>query len=162
MWVCLCYVLGQPVEKNLGIIAFLFHLLIIRGFDFPDLFKGRRKRMLYFELSNQARTEHQLVWIPRMLGVGGTLQGGLKSASLTCSYLFFIETCEEVVFQTEVLGALWKGKLFRPQILSAHRWYWNVTGGSQPHRSVTLWGPLVTQTPCEKLANWYELTPQQY
>ena len=39
------------------------------------------------------------------------------------SYLFFIETYEEVVFQTEILGALWKGKLFKPQILSAHRGY---------------------------------------
>lgn len=95
--------------------------------------------MLYFELSNQARTEHQLVWIPRMLGVGGTLQGGLKSASLMCCYLFFIDTCEEVVFQTEVLGALWKGKLFRPQILSAHRWYWNVTWGGGGLSPTEVW-----------------------
>ena len=35
--------------------------------------KEEEKRMLYFELSNQARTEHQLVWIPRILGVGREL-----------------------------------------------------------------------------------------
>ena len=80
--------------------------------------------MLYFELSNQTRTETPACLDPKNAwNWGRTLQGGLRSASLTGSYLFFIETYEEAVFQPEILGALWKGKLFKPQIFSARREY---------------------------------------
>ena len=162
MWICLCCVLGQPVEKNLGIIAFLFHLLVIRGLIFQISSKEEEKRMLYFELSNQARTEHQLVWIPRILGVGGGLckvDWGLPvSRAVTFSLL---KLTRKWCSRRKFWGPYGRGSYLSPRysllIEDTEMWL----GGLRP-TEMWLCGALVTQTPCEKLATSYELTPQQY